>query len=253
MDARFKTSEIELKQTKECARILLKRPDIGNALNASMVDDLDRAIDEALESGVRLIVFEGAGRHMCTGFDLSDLDRCSDGDLLLRLVRIEQVLQKVYRCPVVTAAIGSGRVYGAGADLFAACDRRIGLPDTRFAFPGSSFGLVLGTRRFATRVGNDVAQRTLLQGADIEVQRAAQIGLVTDLVDLAALPVLLEDIRASATRLDPKTVAAVRAQTSSSDDDRDLSSLVISASRPGLKDRITAYRDRVVAAKTTVA
>ncbi len=157
MKTRSESPQVHMVVENACARVLLNRPEVGNALNPSMVEELERAVDGANEAGVRLIVFQGAGKHMCTGFDLSDLDTCSDGDLLLRFVRIEYLLQKIYCGPVMTAAVGSGRVYGAGADLFAACDWRIGFPSASFAFPGSGFGLILGTRRLAARIGNDVA------------------------------------------------------------------------------------------------
>lgn len=249
MSARLECPEVSLLVENACARITLNRPQIGNALSPSMVDDLDRAIDDVHAAGVRLIVFEGAGKHMCTGFDLSDLDRCSDGDLLLRFVRIEHLLQKIYSSPIMTAAIGSGRVYGAGADLFAACDRRIGLPGSSFAFPGSGFGLVLGTRRLAARIGNDVARRLLLEGAEVSVAMAAEIGLVTDLCDQTGLQELLGQVAAAASRLEPATVAALHTKTMSRDDDGDLAALVNSASRPGLKPRIEAYRQKALAAR----
>ena len=44
------------------------------------------------DASVHTLVLRGAGRHFCTGLDLSDLATLSDGDLLLRLVRIETLL-----------------------------------------------------------------------------------------------------------------------------------------------------------------
>lgn len=251
MNARFESSQVDLVVEDSCARISLNRPQVGNALSPSMVDDLDRAFDSAAEAGPRLIIFAGVGKHLCTGFDLSDLDSCSDGDLLLRFVRIEQFLQKIYHSPFITAAIGSGRVYGAGADLFAACDRRIGLSNASFAFPGSGFGLILGTRRLAARIGNDAARRILLEGGEVSVERAAKVGLVTDRCDNSDLPELLESISVAAARLDATTVKALHAKTISRDDDADLAALVNSASYPGLKERIIAYRQKAISTRAS--
>ena len=44
-------------------------------------------------------------------------------------------------------AVATGRAWGAGADLFASCDIRACTPDASFRFPGTAFGIVLGTRR----------------------------------------------------------------------------------------------------------
>lgn len=234
----------ELSETR--ANITLNRPEIGNALSAAMVEMLNAALNKALQDGARIIVFRGAGKHMCTGFDLADIESCTDGDLLLRFVRIEQLLQKIYRCPVVTVAIGSGRVYGAGADLFASCDRRIGLHGTSFAFPGSGFGLVLGTRRLAARIGNDTARRMLIAGSVISAAEATRVGLVTDPCEEANLAGVLARMATEASRLSARTIAALHAVTTLGDDDADLAALVNSASYPGLKDRINAYREAAV-------
>jgi enoyl-CoA hydratase/carnithine racemase len=249
MKAHSESPEVRLVIEDTWARISLNRPKVGNALGPSMVDELDRAVDRAHDAGARMIVFEGAGKHMCTGFDLSELDKCSDGDILLRFVCIEHLLQKIYASPVVTAAIGSGRVCGAGADIFAACDRRIGLPDASFAFPGSGFGLILGTRRLAARIGRETARRILLEGAELPVETAAEIGLVTDRCSVADVEDLLARMAVTAARLDPITVAALHTKTISRDDDADLAALVNSASRPNLKERIEAYRQRAMAAR----
>ncbi len=249
MDAQAGSQQVVLSIENGRARISLNRAEVGNALSPSMVEELDRAVDQAHECGVRLIVFEGRGRHMCTGFDLSDIDDCSDGDLLLRFVRIELLLQKIHASPVVTTAIASGRVYGGGADIFTACDRRIGLPNASFAFPGSSFGLVLGTRRLASRIGNDTTRRILLSGAELPVEAAVEIGLVTDPCTAEDVEDRLTEIAAGASRLESVTIAALHAKTISRDDDADLAALVNSASRPKLKERIKAYRQRAMAAR----
>ena len=76
----------------------LNRPDKLNALNADMVEGLLQAIHEATAKDSQLVVFKGAGRAFCAGFDLSDLADISDADLLLRFVRIE-TLPKLFIPP----------------------------------------------------------------------------------------------------------------------------------------------------------
>src|SRR3546814_4977267 len=82
----------------------------------------------------------------------------SEGDLVLRLIRIETLLQTVWHLPFPTLALARGRVFGAGADLFCACSRRVAEPGTSFRMPGLGFGIVLGTRRLMARVGADAAR-----------------------------------------------------------------------------------------------
>ena len=228
------------------ATLWLDRPERGNALGAGIVDALSLAFDQAVEDGARLIVLRGSGKHFCTGLDLGDLDAISDGDLALRILRIELLLQKVHGAPVTTMAIGNGRIFGAGADLFAACDHRVALEEARFSFPGPAFGLVLGTARLAALVGDSRARALLLGGEPVDAPTALALGLAT------AVGMPEEAIAAaarSAERLEPETVAMLHARTRRADDDGDLAALARSLARPGLVQRVKDYRARMLAAR----
>src|SRR6266851_1388108 len=97
----------------EVVILTLNRPERGNALDMATVEAMMAAVERAPTDGAGLIVIGGEGRHFCTGFDLTGLDRASDGDLLLRFVRIERLLQLVYESPVPVMALAKGRVIGA--------------------------------------------------------------------------------------------------------------------------------------------
>lgn len=224
------------------ATLWLARPERGNAMGAEMVAAIDASLDEAVAGGARLVVLRGQGRNFCTGLDLADLATVTDGDLALRILRIELLLQRIHALPVTTMAIAGGRVFGAGADLFAACDHRLALPGTSFAFPGPAFGLVLGTGRLAGLVGDGPARRLLLAGTPADAARALTLGLVTEVLEEAALEGALTAAREAATRLDVQTVAALHGRTRHADDDADLAALARSLARPGLKARVEAYR-----------
>jgi enoyl-CoA hydratase/carnithine racemase len=212
----------------------------GNALSPALVEALATALGAAATDGTRLVVLRGEGRHFCTGFDLSDLAELSDGDLLLRVVRIELLLQQLHAMPVTTLAIGSGRTFGAGADLFAACDHRVALEGASFSFPGPAFGLALGTARLAARIGGTAARSLLLAGREVKAAEALALGLATAVVADPA-PAISEAAVAAA-RLEAPTVALLHERTRGADDAADLAALVRSAARPGLRARIEAYR-----------
>jgi enoyl-CoA hydratase/carnithine racemase len=232
------------------AEIRLDRPDKGNALSAPLVESLHARLRDAVaDPAVHTIAFVGEGRNFCTGFDLSDLDGVDDAALLQRIVKVELLLDAVWRSPVRTLAIAQGRAWGAGADLFAACDLRLAAPDASFRFPGAGFGLVLGTRRLAQRVGRDTARRLTCDGASLDRAQAIACGLATHAVDAADTVTEAIASHCAAPAADRATVAALRAVTGDADADGDLAALVRSAARPGLKDRIAAYRARTAPAK----
>ena len=230
--------------------LTLSRPDRGNALGVELVEALLAAVQAApLDPALHTLVLRGAGRHFCTGLDLSDLDSSSDADWLWRLVRIETLLDALWRCPLATVALAQGRAWGAGADLFAACEQRVAAADASFRFPGAQFGIVLGTRRLAERIGADAARTLVLHGGTLDAAAALRAGLASALGDTAGgatgdaprppAPVVAADT-ARAVRLATRHGAADAADT-------DLAALVRSASAPGLKARIRSYRERQLA------
>ena len=227
--------------------LTLDRADKGNALSAALVEALIEQVSRALgDKETHALVFNASGKHFCTGFDLSDLATCSEGDLLQRFVRVEHLLQLIWSAPVRTVALGQGRTWGAGADLFAACEVRLCAADATFRFPGMRFGLVLGTRRLAERVGDDQARRWLLDGTEVKAEEALKVALANGLREdgfaAGEAAMQAESIAAMGSEVaDRETSAAIRALTRRDDADRDLAELVRSAARPGLKGRIESY------------
>ena len=227
--------------------LTLDRADKGNALSAALVEALIEQVSRALgDKETRALVFNASGKHFCTGFDLSDLATCSEGDLLHRFVRVEQLLQLIWSAPVRTVALVQGRTWGAGADLFAACEVRLCAADTTFRFPGARFGLALGTRRLAGRVGADQARRWLLDGIEVKADDALKAALANGLRAVSnGANATSVDVEISAAVgnevVDRETGTAIRALTRRDEADRDLAELVRSASRPGLKARIESY------------
>ncbi len=221
--------------------LTLQRPERANALGPELVEALISAAEAAIaDPTVHTLVLRGAGRHFCTGLDLSDLATLSDGDLLLRLVRIETLLALLWHAPIRTVALAHGRTWGAGADLFAVCEQRLVHPDTTLRFPGAQFGIVLGTRRLAERIGVDAARALVLEGGELDAPQAMALGLATQLGDTAA--------ELAAPRPDATTARAIRSATRDDCRDADLAALVRSAARPGLQSRIIAYRARLLSA-----
>lgn len=241
-------TEVQSETSEGVTTLWLNRPALGNALGPTIVETLNAALEDALKAGARLIVLRGRGRHFCTGFDLSDIEATTEGDLALRIIRIELVLQRLHALPVPTLAVANGRAFGAGADLFAACDYRLAMPTASFAFPGPAFGLVLGTGRLAGRVGGGPALQLLLGGEAMTAEAACGLGLATAVLTEEALPAALKEVQRAALRLDAPTVAALRQRTRQADDAADLAALARSVARPGLKSRIEAYRAQALAA-----
>jgi enoyl-CoA hydratase/carnithine racemase len=168
-----------------CAVVALDRPRHANALGRELVRELGEALDRAQAESADLLVLEGRGATFCAGVDVAEAVQDTEAELLDRFLRIEAVLQRVAGMPCVTVAVVHGWAVGAGADLMVACDYRIAAGESHIRFPGWGFGLALGTRRLAARIGPAAALDTLLGGRAIGADAAVRAGLLTHACDSA--------------------------------------------------------------------
>jgi enoyl-CoA hydratase/carnithine racemase len=232
--------------------ITLDEPAKANAISAEMVEELLQHLEQAYGDGTRVLVFKGNGRNFCGGFDLSDYQDQSEGDLLRRFVRVEELLQAIRHAPCLTIACVQGAAYGAGADLAAACNFRIGVASTRLRFPGFQFGIVLGTRHLTGMVGTDYAREILLKNAVVDGPQALAHRLLTHLVDVNDFDSTVAHILEGTSGLDTASLKRLLANTMTDTRDGDLADLVRLASAPGIHERIAKYRNASAAKSPSV-
>jgi enoyl-CoA hydratase/carnithine racemase len=221
-------------------RIILNRPEKRNALSLLLAEEITEQIQIAEVDGTRLIALQGNGSSFCAGFDFGNFPDCSSADLLLQFVRIEQMLQAVAYASIDTVAFIHGSTIGAGADLAIACRHRAASSNTKMMFPGSRFGLVLGTRRLAECVGGERAQR-MVGGAQINTQEALEIGIANTILEASEQAdyenTLLEFILQVPADTRSQILKATRVDTRA----EDMTDLVKSASAADLKERLAKY------------
>ena len=111
------------------ARLTLNRPDTRNALNATLIGELRRAVEWlGAAEGVRALVLTGAGKTFCAGGDLgwmqdnmtkSRAERVSEnGDLALMLRALNDL-------PMPVIGRINGPAYGGGVGMISVCDMAI--------------------------------------------------------------------------------------------------------------------------------
>jgi len=235
-------SELLVSREGHVTTLSLNRPDKANALSAALVESLHEALDQVAAHAPRLLVLRGEGRNFCAGFDFSGFEEQGAAELCWRFVRIEQLLQRLYHAPWATLAFAQGGCFGAGADLLLACDERAGAPDARLRVPGWKFGLALGTRRLAARIGEARARQLLGAAALVDAPEALRLGLITQIADPAAVPALLARAEAGATALTAEARARLHTLTQSDTRAADMAALIESLTAGDLKARMRVFR-----------
>ncbi len=222
--------------------LTLNRPQKANALSASLVEALLNAVEYAWTDGTRLLIVDGNGSHFCAGFDFTGYLDTAEGDLVLRFIRIEHLLQQLYHAPFATLVLAHGRNFGAGSDLVCACSQRVAAPGTTFRMPGLQFGIVLGTRRLANRIGTDAAREVLATSRTFDADEALRLKFITRSAAQSEWPALIGAARTEAGLLTYPSTARLNEQTVADTRAADMAALVQSVSMPGLKERIRMFR-----------
>ena len=238
------SEDLVRKHEGHVTRLTLNRPQKANALSSALVEALVDAVDYACTDGTRLLILDGAGTHFCAGFDFTGYEEASDGDLASRFIRIEVLLQSLHHAPYETLALAHGRNFGAGADLVASCGLRVATPEATFRMPGLRFGVVLGVRRLAARVGPDLARDILSASRTLDAKEALQIGFLTRVSLRSEWDAIASSVRAQAEHLTSASAAALHNHTIIDSRADDMAALARSVSTPGLKERIRIFREQ---------
>lgn len=185
-------STLLIEQHDGIARVTINRPDKLNALNGTVIAELD-ALMRTVESdtAIRGVIVTGAGpKAFVAGADIGELaavDRERGIELAQRGSRVLRRIEQL-RKPVIAAV--NGFALGGGCELAMACHVRIATPNARFAQPEVKLGLIPGfggTVRLPRLVGRGIALELLLSGEMIDAERALAVGLVNRVVPAESL------------------------------------------------------------------
>jgi E-phenylitaconyl-CoA hydratase len=194
------------------ATITYNRPEVLNAINGALRQDLNRAWERFRDDEEAWVaIVTGAGRAFCVGADLRDgaasAGRWPGSFWEIPTVNSFESGLEVWK-PTIAAV--NGYCLGYGLTLVAACDFVVAADDAEFGMPEVRLGVptIVGAIRLPPRIGMQPALELLLTGDRIDAARAAEIGLAGRVVPRAEL---LVEARRLADRLCAGAPLAVRA------------------------------------------
>ncbi|WP_436348503.1 enoyl-CoA hydratase/isomerase family protein [Natronorubrum sp. FCH18a] len=188
------------------AEVVLDRPDVLNAFDARMLEELNEVLYEAMnDSGVYAILLTGNGRGFCSGADVNEMDGRDDRETPSKyrahLGKVQNVVRLLYTGSKPTVAAINGPAIGAGCDFALACDLRIASEEAVLRQQFVNIGLVPGDGGgwlLPRLLGEAKAKEYLLTGKDITPEAALEDGLVVDVVEdgetLSAARDLVDDL-----------------------------------------------------------
>jgi methylglutaconyl-CoA hydratase len=164
--------------------VTLNRPDVRNAFNEIVIDELTRwAAAVAEDDGVRVAVLGGAGKAFCAGADLTWMSRMVSYTHEEN-VRDASAMARMYaaldRLPVPLVGRVHGASLGGGVGLVAICDIVVAEQAATFGFTEVKVGIIPAviSPYVLTKVGMSAARELILTGMRFDATRAKEIGLV---------------------------------------------------------------------------
>jgi enoyl-CoA hydratase/carnithine racemase len=164
-------------------RVQLNRPARRNAMTSAMYVALAGILNEAAnDENTRVVLWHGAGDSFCAGNDIEDFLKNPPGPGESPQARLMEALVRFDK-PLVAAVHGAA--IGGGTTMLTHCDFIYAGESTKFLMPFINLAVVpeFGSScSVPSRIGHLRAAELLLLGTSFDGRRAAELGLVTDVV-----------------------------------------------------------------------
>ena len=157
----------------------LNRPDVRNAFDTALIGALTRALDElAADDSLRVLVLSTTSPvALSAGADVAEPLTPEGG--IARMRAFSRLYAALEAFPVPTVAVCVGNVVGAGAELAAGCDLRVGGDNLKLGWVGARLGVPVGVARLVPLVGEAVAKELIFTGRVLDADGADALGLRT--------------------------------------------------------------------------
>jgi len=173
------------------ARVILDRPDVHNAFNATVIAELRSTFTSLAREGpaeLRAVVLAGAGPSFCAGADIAWMRAAMQLDVEGNeqdAMAMADMFEAIDTCPVPVIARVHGAALGGGMGLCAVADVVIAESGTRFGFTETRLGILPAVIApfVIAKIGESHARALFPGGRRFDAIRALRIGLVHDVVE----------------------------------------------------------------------
>jgi methylglutaconyl-CoA hydratase len=178
---------LELETHGDVAVIWMNRPEVRNAFNEIMIDELSQAF-KSLESdaAIRAIVLAGRGPSFCAGADLNWMKKMagySNEQNYEDALGLATMLNTVYTLKKPTIARVHGHAYAGGMGLVAACDVAVAAFEAEFCLSEVRIGLIPATigPYVVAAMGARASHRYMLSAERFTAAEAYRLGFVHEI------------------------------------------------------------------------
>jgi len=185
------------------AVLRLNRPEKRNALDSAALARLNDQLDVlAADPGLRVLVLSTTDvRAFCAGADVEErLDAAAGVARMAAFTRLYTALDD-FPVPVIATCVGN--CVGAGAEIVAAADLRVGGDNLKLAWAGARLGVPVGPARLVPLIGASRAKELIFTGRVVGADEASALGLLHRSAPAAAAEAAALELAATLTAQHP--------------------------------------------------
>ncbi|MCH5260297.1 MAG: enoyl-CoA hydratase/isomerase family protein [Lachnospiraceae bacterium] len=162
--------------------ITINREKALNALNSTVLEELDKTLDGVDLGEIRCLILTGAGeKSFVAGADIGEMSTLTKAEGEAFGKKGNDVFRKLETFPIPVIAAVNGFALGGGCEISMSCDIRICSDNAVFGQPEVGLGITPGfggTQRLARIVGPGMAKQMIYTARNIKADEALRIGLV---------------------------------------------------------------------------
>jgi len=165
------------------AIITFNRPEVLNALNDNLLNELSHALDKIAENkDIRVLIITGAGeKSFVAGADIKEISTFNVLDAKSFAQTGQSTINRFQELPIPVIAAVNGFALGGGCEIALACDFIYASENALFGLPEVNLGLIPGmggTQRLPRLIGKNMAKEMIFTGKIIPAAEAEKIGIV---------------------------------------------------------------------------
>ncbi len=182
------------------ARITLNRPEVRNAFNWKMIEELFSVFEQIkTDNNIRVSVITGEGTCFCAGADLNwmkDVMAESFEENYKESLRLADLFYSIYSLPKPVIGRINGPAIGGGTGFVSVCDIAVASKKAVFSFSEVRIGLVPSdiSPFMIRKCGEGQIREYFLTGRRLKAEDALRIGLVNRVVDENNLDSAVQEI-----------------------------------------------------------
>lgn len=178
---------IEVREAGNVAYVAVDNPERRNALGIAGKKALTQVFKQlAADKALRVAVLTGAGeRSFIAGADIAEMRGLTPKGAKEEHTWTHRACEAIRALPVPVIARINGYCFGAGMELAASCDMRIGVTTAKFGMPEVRFGIPSGMEAclLPQLIGWGKTRELVYTGDHIDAAEARECGFLERVVD----------------------------------------------------------------------